>query len=57
MLFLLLYFVLSWGDFAAVCKGVSVDKLNTTLGVSVACCSESLCLDRTSRFVKLRVIT
>lgn len=46
MLLQLLYFVLPWSDFATVCKGVSVDKLNTTLGVFVACCSKSLCLDR-----------
>lgn len=54
MLFLLLYFVLlHWSDFATVCKGVSVDELNTTSGVFVACCSKSLCLDRTSSFLKL----
>lgn len=49
MLLQLLYFVLPWSDFATVCKGVSVDKLNTTLGVFVACCSKSLCLDRRTK--------
>lgn len=46
MLFLLLYFVIPWSDFATVCKGVWVDKLNTPLGVFVACCSMSLCLEQ-----------
>lgn len=56
MLFLLLYFVLPWSDFATVYKGVPVDKLNTTLGAFVACCSEFLCLDRTSSFLKLQAL-
>lgn len=53
MLFLLLYCIPFWSDVATVCKGVSVDELNTTLGVFVACCSKSLCLYRTSSFFKL----
>lgn len=58
MLLQLLYFVLlPWSDFATVYKGVSVDKLNTTLGVFVACCSKSLCLDRTTSFLKHWMIT
>lgn len=57
MLFLLLYCIPPWSDVATVCKSVSVDELNATLGVFVACCSKSLCLYRTSSFFKLWVIT